>query len=416
MQKVIAAIDLKAFYAYVECVERNLNPFTTPLAVCDPTRGKNTIILSVSPYLKSKGVPSRCRFEELPKDMKIIHAIPRMGLYLKKSAEVVKIFLEFVGEDDLHVYSIDESFLNLGPYLKYYNCTPEQLVQKIQKKIKDKLNLCATAGIGPNIFIAKTALDIEGKKKEPYCATWTLEDIKTKFWPLKPPSKMWGISHGIENRLKKLGITSIGELANAKKITLMDEFGIIGEEIWNHANGRDDSDIRNPYIPINSSLTQGQMLMKDYSKKEARLIVKEVVDELMPRLLRQNLMLNVLSITVLYSMNSKIDPFSKSLKLPAPTNDESIILQNLLSIYEANVKTNKAIRGIHVSFGGLVNKHRLPISLIPDETENPKNKSLSESMLKIRNKYGSDALLRTSSLLKESTIKTRHTLIGGHRK
>ena len=137
MDRNIAVIDMKAFYAFVECVERKLNPFTTPLVVCDPTRGDGTIVLSVSPFLKDQGVPSRCRRRELPPIEGLIFAQPRMGLYVKKSAEIINIVLDFVGEDDIHIYSIDEFFVNLGPYLKAYECTPYQLVRKIQKAITE---------------------------------------------------------------------------------------------------------------------------------------------------------------------------------------------------------------------------------------------------------------------------------------
>ncbi|MCQ2915156.1 MAG: damage repair protein, partial [Alphaproteobacteria bacterium] len=198
MEQKIAVIDMKAFYSFVECIDLGVNPFTTPLAVCDAERGDGTIVLSVSPFLKAMGVPSRCRKRELPKIDGMIFATPRMSLYLKKSAEVVSIILDFVGEDDIHVYSVDELFINLGPYLKMYDCTAYQLVRRIQKTIYDKTNLVTTAGIGPNMFVAKAALDLDGKKKPPYAVEWKQSDIKKKLWPVKPLSKMWGISRGYE--------------------------------------------------------------------------------------------------------------------------------------------------------------------------------------------------------------------------
>ena len=157
MEQKIAVIDLKAFYASVECVERGLNPFTTPLAVCDEERGEGTIVLSVSPYLKELGVPSRCRKREIPPIKDIIFAVPRMQLYIEKSAEIVSIILDFVGEDDIHIYSIDELFINLGPYLKMYNSTPYELVHKIKETIYERTHLVTTAGIGDNMLLAKVA-------------------------------------------------------------------------------------------------------------------------------------------------------------------------------------------------------------------------------------------------------------------
>ena len=206
MDSKIAVIDLKAFYSFVECVERGLNPLTTPLAVCDASRGDGTIVLSVSPYLKEMGVPSRCRKRELPDIPGMIFATPRMELYIKKSAEVVSIVLDYVGEDDIHIYSIDELFINLSPYLKMYKMTPYELVNTIKEKIFEKTRLVSTAGIGDNMLLAKLALDLDGKKNPPYISVWTKEDVPIKLWPITPLSKMWGISTNFEKRLNKSSI------------------------------------------------------------------------------------------------------------------------------------------------------------------------------------------------------------------
>jgi DNA polymerase V len=166
MEPCLAVIDLKSFYASCECSVRHLDIFTTPLVCCDPYRSSSSIVMSATPYLKKKyGIPNVCRRRDLPIVPGMIYAVPRMSFYLKMSAKVVSIFLDYVAEEDLHVYSVDESFLNLGPYLNLYHCTAEELVARIQKTIWEKLGLIATAGIGPNMFLAKIALDNEGKKK-----------------------------------------------------------------------------------------------------------------------------------------------------------------------------------------------------------------------------------------------------------
>ncbi|MFA6619525.1 MAG: hypothetical protein WCS90_00110 [Bacilli bacterium] len=169
MERVIAVIDLKSFYASCECACRHLDIFTTPLVCCDPYRSASSIVMSATPYLKKKyGIPNVCRRRDLPIVPDMIYAVPRMSYYLQVSAKVVSILLDYVAAEDLHIYSVDESFLNLGPYLDLYHCSPEELVARIQKDIKKKLGLVATAGIGPNVFLAKIALDNEGKKKPPY--------------------------------------------------------------------------------------------------------------------------------------------------------------------------------------------------------------------------------------------------------
>ena len=163
MEEVYAVIDMKSFYASCECAARGLDIFTTALAVCDPSRTENTIVMSVTPYLKTKyGVKNVERMKDLPKIENLIYATPRMEYYVKTSAKVVSIFLDFVSEEDLHVYSIDESFLRLTPYLSLNRCTAEELVQRIQIRIKKELGLVATAGLGPNMFLAKVCLDQEG--------------------------------------------------------------------------------------------------------------------------------------------------------------------------------------------------------------------------------------------------------------
>ena len=276
MKRDIAVIDMKAFYAFVECVERGLNPFTTPLVVCDPTRGDGTIVLSVSPFLKDLGVPSRCRRRELPPIEGLIFAQPRMELYIKKSAEIISIVLDYVGLDDIHVYSIDEFFINLTPYLKANECTPYQFVRKIQNAITSKTGLITTAGISYNMLLAKVALDTDAKKRAPYIAQWGKADIKNKLWKITPLTKMWGISYGYEAKLNALGIETIGQLANTDKNFLKQKFGVMGEQLWEHANGIDNTDIRDKYIPQDTSFSLGQVLWKDYSKEDARLILKEI--------------------------------------------------------------------------------------------------------------------------------------------
>lgn len=411
--KVIAILDLKAFYAFVECVERNLDPYTTPLAVVDSERGEGTIVLSVSPYLKSLGVPSRCRKRDLPK-MKIIYATPRMELYVKKSNDVMSIILDFIGEDDLHIYSIDEAFLNIGPYLNYYKCDAVTLVKRIQKRIKDRLGLVATAGIGENPFIAKVALDNEGKKKEPYVVTWTIDDIKEKLWPLKPLSKMWGISSGIEKRLNKLGIYTIGELATAPKGVIKDELGIIGEEIHEHANGIDECDIRDKYVPESTSLSLGQVLMRDYTYKEVPLLLREMVDDLAYRMRMQNKQTDHVSCYIMYSAEIN-GGFAKSMSLNIATDDNDELYKAILQIYKKHVK-DLPIRRISISFSHLRTPLFEQLSIFDDEEKVAKNKRLRKTLDMIQTKYGMNSVLRSSSLLEGSTAKERHNQIGGHRK
>lgn len=405
---------MKAFYAFVECIDRGLNPFTTPLVVCDPTRGDGTIVLSVSPYLKAKGVPSRCRRRELPNIKGLILAQPRMAFYVQKSAEIVSIVLDFVGEDDIHIYSIDELFINLGPYLKMYDCTPKELVMKIQKTITEKTKLVTTAGVSYNMLMAKVALDNDAKKKPPYIAEWTEKDIKTKLWKIKPLSKMWGIASGYEKKLNALGIFTIGDLANTDKTLLKKKFGVMGEQLWEHANGIDNTDLRDKYIPQETSLSLGQVLMRDYTAKEGKLILKEMNDDLCMRLRKHHQKTSRLSLMVIYSAGTG-GGFAHQTSLDYPTDDTELIYKDLERLYDLYI-ANEPIRRINISFSKLSDSEYEQLSLFESEVESYEREMLQGVMDELKDKYGKNIVLRASSLLEESTAIERHNQIGGHHK
>lgn len=412
MEKAIAVIDMKAFYAFEECVERKLNPFTTPLAVCDPTRGNGTIVLSVTPYLKNMGVPSRCRRNELPHIEGMIFAQPRMEHYVKKSAEIISIVTDIVGEDDIHVYSIDEFFVNLGPYLKMYECTPYQLVRRIQKTINEKTGLITTAGLSYNMLLAKVALDTDAKNKPPYIAVWTKKDIQSKLWKINPLSKMWGISVGYERRLNALGINTVGQLANTNKDFLKQKFGIMGEQLWEHANGIDNTDIRKKYVPKDTSLSLGQVLYKDYNAVEAKLIIKEMSDDLCMRLREHGKLTQRIGLAIGYSSENHIG-FSHQVSLDYPSDDTELITNDLLKIFD-KYNVNQPIRRVYLTFGKLSGNEHRQISLFEDEQSEKEKRALTKVIDLLKIKYGKNIVLRGSSLLESSTAKERHNQIGGH--
>ena len=415
-EKIIAVIDMKAFYASFECVERGLDPFTTPLAVTDVARKEATIVLSVSPYLKELGVPSRCRRRDLPKDIKgMIYATPQMEKYVKKSAEIVSIFLDFVGLDDIHIYSIDESFLDLTPYLKLYKCTPYELAQRILKRIKDKTSLPATCGLGNNMFLAKVADDLYAKKSKDFIGTLYSNEIKEKLYPITPLDKIWGISRGYLARLNKLGIYKVEDLATFDLNKLKKEFGVLGEELYNHANGRDDTNIRDKYVPVNKALSVGQVLLKDYNYQNAKLIVKEMNDELAFRLREINKKTNTIHLMIGYSMCSEKAGFAKSLSLSKPTNNTKDIFEALMYIYNSYIE-DKPIRRIGISYSNLESSSYDQLSLFKDLEEEDIESRMYSSFDEIHNRFGRDKLLKLDSKDKDSTIKERHNQIGGHRR
>ena len=412
-KRVIAVIDLKAFYSYVECLDRGLDPWKEPLVVADKDRGTNTIVLSVSPYLKKQGIPSRCRIKELPKKYKYIYAVPRMERYLEKSAEVIDVLYHFVAEEDVHVYSIDEAFVDLTTYLKYYNKTPLQMVTTIINQIKEETGLQATAGIGDNFFLAKIALDIYAKKERNGIAKVGINDIKEKLWPITPLSKVWSIGPRMELRLNKIGLFTIKDIALSNLDYLRDKFGVIGEQLWRHANGIDEADIHEKYEPKEHSLSLSQVLFRDYNKVEAVTIIREMVDTLASRMRNDNKMTKVVAIYVGYSKN--MGGFARRSTLLAPTDDTELILKAILEIYHMYIK-DLPIRTIGLNFGGLLESTYQQLNMFEDDKEQIKRRNLQKTMDKLQTKFGKNSVLRASSLLEESTIKERNDFIGGHRK
>ena len=412
-KRVIAVIDLKAFYSYVECLDRGLDPWKEPLVVADKDRGTNTIVLSVSPFLKKQGIPSRCRIKELPKKYKYIYAVPRMKRYLEKSAQVIDVLYHFVAEEDVHVYSIDEAFVDLTTYLKYYNKTPLQMVTTIINQIKEETGLQATAGIGDNFFLAKIALDIYAKKERNGIARVSVNDIKEKLWPITPLNKVWSIGPRMELRLNKIGLFTVKDIALSNLDYLRDKFGVIGEQLWRHANGIDEADIHEKYEPKERSLSLSQVLFRDYNQKEAITIIREMVDTLASRMRNENKMTKVVAIYVGYSKN--MGGFARRSTLLAPTDDTELILKAILEIYHMYIK-DLPIRTIGINFGGLAESTYQQLNMFEDDKEQIKRRNLQKTMDKLHSKFGKNSVLRASSLLEESTIKERNNFIGGHRK
>ena len=412
-KRTIAVVDLKAFYSYVECIDRHLDPWKTPLVVADKERGTNTIVLSVSPYLKKQGIPSRCRIKELPKKYNYIYAVPRMERYLEKSADVINVLYSFVSEEDVHVYSIDEAFIDLTTYLSYYKKTPLQMVTTIINQIKEETGLQATAGIGDNFFLAKVALDIYAKKERNGIARIHSNEIKEKLWPITPLHKVWSIGARTELKLNNLGIFTMKDIATSDIDFLKSKFGVMGEQLWRHANGIDEADIHEQYEPKEKSLSLSQVLFRDYQKDEAITIIREMVDELSSRLRNEEKMTHVVAIYVGYSKNK--GGFARRATLLSATDDTQSLLEAILEIYHRYIK-DLPIRNIGLSFGRLVPASSQQLNLFEDEKKQVDRHNLQKALDVLHAKYGKNSVLRASSLLEESTVRERNEFIGGHKR
>ena len=410
-EKVYAVIDIKSFYASVECAARGLDLFTTPLVVADKSRTDNSIVMSVTPYLKKNyGVSNVCRIKDLPNVEGMIFATPRMAYYIETSAKIVSIFLDFVAEEDLHVYSIDESFLQIGPYLKAAKATPEEFCKRILDRIKNELGLVATAGIGSNMFLAKTCLDIEAKKKAPYIAYWREEDVPNKLWKVKPITKIWGIAGGISSHLSRIGIRSVEALAKVDTEILKKEFGVMGYQLHQMANGVDNANIELKYTPRERNLSVGQTLIRDYDKKGALLVLREMNDELCLRLRKENYKCGCVFLFVGY----KGATFTKQTSLNIATDDAYNLFKAIEHLFNQS-EIDLPIRQLSISFTKLSDSSVRQCSLFESSEEEEKRQRLTLAIDRAHDMFGMNSVLRASSLLRDSTIRERHSQIGGHR-
>ncbi len=413
MNRSILCIDLKSFYATCECIERNLDPFTTPLVVASKKQGDGAITLAVTPYLKDKGVSSRGRLFEIPKDIKYILAPTRMSLYIKKSKEVINIYLDFVSIDDLHVYSVDEAFLDVTDYLKYHKLDEYKLAKKILKTIYKNTGLYATCGIGPNMFLAKVALDNDAKYQKDYISKWTYEDVKTKLWPITPLSNMWGIGKRLEKSLNNLGIFKVGDIANTNIEILKSNFGVIGEEIWNHSNGYDESIISEKYdIRRSTSYSNSQILFKDYNTDNIKLIISEMLDTLLIRLRTNNKVCSHISLSIGYS-RSFGGGFNRGIKLDTRTDDYHLLLKYAYILLDKFAE-DYPIRKVSISLSKISSKDHYQYNLFEDYNEVIKKDNINKALDLINNKYGKNTILKATSRLEDSSLIDRNNKIGGH--
>ncbi len=411
---MIICIDLKSFYASVECILRGLDPFKVNLVVADKERGGGSIVLAVTPHIKKYGVKSRCRIYTLPKNIDIIYAKPRMKKYIEFSTKIYNIYLKYVSYEDIHVYSIDEAFLDLGPYLKYYNMSARELSKKILDDIYKETKLTAVCGMGENMFLAKVALDLLAKHEPTGVAYLDAEGLKEKIWDHKPITDIWGIGRGIAKRLEKYNIHSLGDLARTPLKKLEKEFGIVGKELLEHAYGIERTSVQEArtYIPKAKGFGHGQVFFEDYNFKDAYIVVLETVDQIACELVTQKLNCELISIAVGYSKQFG-GGFSKQMTLPTKTNSRNELVTAFKKIYFDNVE-NIPIRRIDIRVGKLSNEEFFQTDLFTDIKKKQKEHSLYQTLGTIKEKYGNNAVYLAVSDTDKGTLTKRNKLIGGH--
>lgn len=415
MEKVYLCIDLKTFYASVECVQRGLDPFQTCLVVANPSRGRGAICLAVTPKLKELGVRNRCRLHEIPKHISYITAMPRMKLYMEYSRNIYMIYLRYVAKEDIFVYSIDECFLDITGYLKLYQKTKEELAKTILQDILKETGITATVGIGTNLFLAKVALDITAKHSADYMGVLNEEKFKKTIWYHTPITDIWNIGKGIARRLEKYNAFSLYAVAHMEEDILYKEFGVNAEYLIDHSKGIEPCSIADihAYQPKNKSLSNRQILFEDYTYTEGYLVLKEMVEINALNLVKRGLVTSSISLHIGYSRKEESSTGGR-IKLNEFTNSYIRLSQYFKVLYERTACRDRLIRKIGIGFNNVVEEKYRTHDLFTDTAQEEKELNLQKAILFIKDKHGRNAVLRGMDLEEKATTKHRNTLIGGH--
>ena len=504
-KKIYAAIDLKSFYASVECVSRGLDPLTTNLVVADSSRTEKTICLAVSPGLKSFGIPGRprlfevvsrvrevnnkrklsaphkelagssCSTIELSEDPSLavdyIIAPPRMGHYMEISGKIYSIYLKYISADDIHVYSIDEVFIDMTDYLFTYKMTAHELTMQLIREVLKETGITATAGIGTNMYLAKIAMDIEAKHSPPDKDGVRIAELdemsyRKKLWNHRPITDFWRIGRGYAKRLAEKGMYTMGDVAKCSlggkndyysEDLLYNMFGVNAELLIDHAWGWEPctiADIKS-FKSENNSISNGQVLSCPYVNEDASVIVREMTDDLALSLVDKGLVCDQVVLTVNYDRENLTDGKHSTYKgpvtldhygRPAPkpahgsqnigrfTSSGKILTQTMIDLFDRVVDPELLVRHIYVIFNHVVSEDAVPKSeeieqrdlftdyaaiehqeeVIKQELE--RENRLQRSILSLQQRYGKNAVLKGMSLQDNATQKSRNEQIGGHRK
>ena len=415
--RVYMCIDLKSFYASVECVERGLDPFTTNLVVADPERTDKTICLAVSPAMKKLGVPGRCRVFEIPKGINYIKARPRMQLYIDYSADIYEIYLKYIDKNDIHVYSIDEVFMDVTDYLGLYGMSPRQLAQTIMNEILREKKIASACGIGTNLYLAKVALDITAKHSEGRIGTLDENDYRDTLWDYRPLTDFWRIGRGISERLAKYGIYTMRQIAYGDPKVLYREFGIDAELLIDHAWGRETvtmADIKS-YEPKAHSISSGQVLATDYSYDKARLVLREMADSLCLDLASKGLLTDSVHLYVGYSKKDGLPSARGTIGLPFATSSEKLITEHADRLFERIVSRHAMVRRMSLTFNNTVSDDCFQLNMFAEPEKLKEESWMLTAVADIKEKYGKNSIFKAMDLEDGATAIERNGQIGGHK-
>ena len=416
--KQYLCIDQKSFYATVECVDRGLDPMTADLVVADPERSENTICLAVSTHLKKRGVKNRCRIREIPPHISCIVAPPRMQRYIDYAAEIYGVFLKYLSPEDIYVYSIDEAFLDVTPYLKLYGLSARELALRIMADIKNTVGTVSACGIGTNLYLAKIALDITAKHAEDFIGILDEESYRQKLWDHQPITDFWRISTGIATRLRNHGITTMRGIAMMDEDYLYKWFGMDAELLIDHAWGREPTTIAHikQYRPKSKSLTSTQVLMRDYTFPEALVIVKEMADQLCLDMAAQKLVTESITLFIGYSHGQDGPHSGGTARFSRATNLPQQILPALEILYRRIAAPDRTIRRIGLCCNSVLpDPGMMQLNMFEDTSRQLREQALQEALLGIKAKYGKNSILKGMSYTQAATARERNRQIGGHK-
>ena len=419
-QKSFICIDLKSFYASVECVERGLDPFKTNLVVADPTRSQSTICLAITPAMKKLGVKNRCRIHEIPAGIEYITAMPRMQLYIDYSARIYSIYLRYISKEDIHVYSIDECFMDVTNYLSLYHMTEKEMAVELMDAVMKETGITATAGIGTNLYLAKVAMDIVAKHVEDHIGILNEISYRQQLWDHRPLSDFWRIGSRTEKKLAGYGIHTMGDIAYTSVTSedwLYKMFGIDAELLIDHAWGLESCDIHDikNYHTEEHSLSNGQVLMRNYSFEEAAVVVREMTDVLVLDLVSKGLTTGSVTLWIAYDHRYERPSSHGTVRLTSLTNSSSTIMDEVDKLYQKITDRHTGIRRIEICANRVMPEGYLQYDLFTDPAAVEKEKNLQQAILDVKKKYGKNAIMRGANLLDCSTYRERNNQIGGHR-
>jgi DNA polymerase V len=411
-RRSILCIDAKSFFASVEAVRRGLDPLEAYIAVVSDVSRAGAIVLASSPRVKSEyHIKTGNRLFEIPKRSPIMVVEPNMALYIDVNRAIQNIFRRFVTDEDLHVYSIDESILDVTASHALFG-PAEAIAEAIIKMVKDELGLIVTIGIGDNPLLAKLALDNEAKKRPPWIATWTYEMVPETVWKIQPLTAFWGISRGYDQKLKRMGIYTIEALAHANPLLLQKTLGVIGLQLYYHAWGLDASIISQKERPRSKSYSKNQILMRDYyTQAEILMIIKEMVGDVCARLRKHQEKCQEVYVGIGYSDRSLQLGFTARIKLIRPEHSTEIISEAARQEFGKRWQ-GEPVRSVNITVGKIVSQELEQLELFYEGED--KKHAMDRAVDDLRKRFGKKTIFYAGSMA-GGTFLERADYVGGHK-